>query len=69
MEKNKTKDTYYMLLDKNHHKIFASEFKSRVSTFDNFDDALEVMNKIPEAKHIVKIEETIIWDEDGEDKE
>lgn len=64
MEKNKTEDTYYMLLNKNHCKIFGSELKTKVSTFDNFDDALEVMNKIPEAKHIVKIEETIIWDKE-----
>lgn len=64
MKKNKTKDTYYMLLDKDNRKIFGSELKTELSTFDNFDDALEVMNKIPEAKHIVKIEETIIWDKE-----
>lgn len=62
MEKNKTEDTYYMLLDEDNHKIFSMEPKA--ITFDNFDDALEVMNKIPEAKHIIKVEETIIWDKE-----
>lgn len=64
MKQDKKYDTYYMLLDKNHHKIFGSEFESKVPTFDNFDDALEVMNKMSEAKHIAKIEETIIWDKE-----
>jgi len=63
MEKNKTQDTYYMLLDKDNYKILFS-MESKVITFDNFDDALEAMNKTPEAKHIVKIEETIIWDKE-----
>ena len=56
MKPDKRHDAYYMLLDKNKHKIFI--------TFDNITDALLELNKTPEAKHIVMIDETIIWDKE-----